>query len=295
MNDRKNKIINYFIILQIFQYKREVARSFFMRYIQVLNKRIEDCIFDLDNKDKDIYKNLTHEIKSKAEACFEKYENQIIFIEDDIFPNKVKNTTEHPIVLFYEGNLDLLKNVSLSIVGTRNPSERAVTDTIRITKFLISKNICIVSGLAKGIDVTTHNFCFNAGYKNIIAVIGTPLKKYYPKENRVIQEYIEKNGLLITEFADFEPTLKWNFLRRNYIMSSISDSTIVMQAGDTSGTVSQARSTLKNGKSLFVPASVFDDPYNSWPHNFKKEYTNVYKFNHFDDLKRLLKEKLGVE
>ena len=78
-------------------------------------------------------------------------------------------------------------------------------------------------------------------------------------------------------------------------MSSISDSTIVMQAGDTSGTVSQARSTLKNGKSLFVPASVFDDPYNSWPHNFKKEYTSVYKFNHFDDLKRLLKEKLGVE
>ena len=125
----------------------------------------------MDNKDKEIYKNLTHEIKSKAEACFEKYENQIIFIEDDVFPNKVKNTTEHPIVLFYEGNLDLLKNVSLSIVGTRNPSERAVTDTIRITKFLISKNICIVSGLAKGIDVTTHNFCFNAGYKNIIAVI----------------------------------------------------------------------------------------------------------------------------
>ncbi len=295
MNERKNKIINYFIILQLFKFKREAVRSFFMKYIQVLNKRIEDCIFDFESKDKEIYKYLTHEIKSKAETCFAKYENQIIFIEDDVFPSKIKNTKEHPIVLFYEGNLDLLKNVSLSIVGTRNPSERAVNDTIRITKFLISKNICIVSGLAKGIDVTAHSFCSDLGYKNIIAVIGTPLKKYYPKENRAVQEYIEKNGLLITEFAEFEPTLKWNFLRRNYIMSSISDSTIVMQAGDTSGTVSQARSTLKNGKSLFVPATVFDDPHNSWPHSFKKEYNNVYKFHHFDDLKVLLKEKLGVE
>lgn len=75
-------------------------------------------------------------------------------------------------------------------------------------------------------------------------------------------------------------------------MSSISNATIVIEAGDTSGTVSQARSTLKNGKPLFVPNNVFENPENSWPTKFRNVFNNVYKFSSYEELKILITRSL---
>lgn len=115
----------------------------------------------------------------------------------------------------------------------------------RIAKILMNNQITVVSGLAEGIDYITQYTCADYNYKKLIAVIGTPISKYYPIKNKKLQKYIKFEGLFVSEYANFENTIKWNFLRRNYLMSSISNATIVIEAGDTSGTVSQARSTLK--------------------------------------------------
>lgn len=293
MEGRKHKIINYFIILQLLNFKKEEVNKIFNKYRDILDRDFVQSLFEFDKEDKFIVNKFSDYVKNTAEETFEKYNNNIIYYEDEIFGDNLRLIYNSPIVLFYKGNLNLLNSKrSLSIVGTRNPDKWAIEDTERITKFLIENNITIVSGLAKGIDATTHKFCMEKNYKNVIGVVATPLGKYYPKENKKIQEYIENNGLLITEYPFFEPTMKWNFLRRNYIMSAISHSTIVMQAGDTSGTVSQARSTLKNGKKLFVPAKVFDSKENSWPQKFKNDYGNVYRFEYLKDLVNLIKEEL---
>ena len=128
------------------------------------------------------------------------------------------------------------------------------------------------------------------GYKKLIAVIGTPLRKYYPKTNIELQDYIRERGLLISEYAFFENTLRWNFLRRNYVMSAISSVTIVIEASDTSGTISQARSTLKNKRPIFVPNNVFNDPNNSWPLKFKTEFEHIYKFESYMQLEELIRK-----
>ena len=284
MTSRELKILNYLIILQLCSYKLNYVREIYSKYKNFLDRKIEDCFFEFDKKDQMIFKNLNKDVKLKALNCLEKYRNQIIFIEDLDFPNKLKEVQEYPIVLFYKGDLSLLKKVSISIVGTRQPSEQTMLNTEAISHYLMGKNLTIVSGLAKGVDVTSHAYCMKNNYNNLIAVIGTPVDKYYPIENRMVQQFIEKNGLVISEFPDFEPIQKWNFPRRNYIMSAISSATIVMQAGDTSGTVSQARSTLKNGRPLFVPANVFDDPNNSWPFKFRNEFGRVFRFQYLSEL-----------
>ncbi|MGL4949559.1 MAG: DNA-processing protein DprA [Anaeroplasmataceae bacterium] len=287
---RSFKIINYFILLQLFRYKRERVRIFYEMNQNLFGLKIEDLLFNVDNKNFNV--SLTATIKENAILCYEKNKNNILFYEDEDFPRNLKKVAEYPLVLFYKGNKKLLNNFSFSIVGTRTPSDNAINNTNRVVKCLIENNAGIVSGLAKGIDVTAHKCCLENNYYNIIAVIGTPLDKYYPIENKKIQQQIESNGLLITEYTDFEPILKWNFLRRNYIMSAISNSTVVIEAGDTSGTVSQARSTLKNGKKIFVPASVFDNPNNCWPRKFKNEFNNVFRFEFLSDLKEYLKKEI---
>lgn len=94
---------------------------------------------------------------------------QIIFFffEDKEYPDKLKNVGNFPIILFYKGNINLLKIYSISIVGTRKPSEKAIYDTYRITKLLMDNKVCIVSGLAKGIDVSTHKCCLDKNYDNV--------------------------------------------------------------------------------------------------------------------------------
>ncbi|WHQ37361.1 hypothetical protein E7Y35_05790 [Spiroplasma sp. SV19] len=154
----------------------------------------------------------------------------------------------------------------------------------KITEELINLKFIIVSGLAKGIDYLTHEICKNYEYKNIIAVIGTPLSKFYPKENKNLQIWIKSNGLLLSEYAIFENTLKYNFLRRNNFMSIVSIASLVVEASDTSGTISQARSSLKNGRHLLTTKLSFENKENSWPSKFRDKYSDlVHVFNDRND------------
>ncbi len=288
MNKREQKICNYFLILQLTKYNRITAKNLFMKYIHLLDKPFQDCIFDFSYDDKKILLKYSDEMISNSYSVLNNNLNgEILYVEDDTYPQKFRNIENFPVCIFYKGNIELLNYKSISVVGTREPSKVAIENSKRLSKFLMSNSIVIVSGLAKGVDGITHQFALDHDYNKLIGVVGTPISKYYPKENTHIQKYIEENGLIISEYANFENTLKWNFLRRNYIMSAVSDATIVVEAGDTSGTISQARSTLKNGRPILVPNNVFENPSNSWPRKFRSEYDKVYKFTNFEELKKL--------
>lgn len=292
MSEKEQLIKNYFIILQQSNFNRDEAIRLYFKYESILNKPFLDCIFDFESIDKKVLDNFTDEVEDKAESVFNISKNgNILFYKDSEYTLNIHNKKDTllPPVLFYHGNISLLGIKSISVVGTRNPSDTGRNNAERIARFLMKNELAIASGLAKGIDQITHETARQFKYKRIIGVIGTPLNKSYPKENKNLQKYVAAEGLLISEYAAFETTTRLSFLRRNYIMSCISRATIVVEAGDTSGSINQARHTLKNGKRLMVPRGVFENPDNSWPTKFRNDYGLTFEFGSFADLQELIK------
>lgn len=195
---------------------------------------------------------------------------------DEIYSKLLMMTEEAPPYLFLKGNVNLLNEKSVCVVGSRNASNESIQKTEKIVKSLIKRNIVVNAGLAKGIDTATHATALNNGGKTI-AVIGTPINQFYPKENRELQERIEKDGLLVSQFPPCNPVNRWNFPTRNGVMSGISLATIIMEAGETSGALKQADYALKQGRDVLIPKSAVDSTLISWPRKYIDKGASEFK------------------
>ncbi len=183
---------------------------------------------------------------------------------------------KYPIELFYyRGNLDLLNLPAISIVGAREATHEGKLRAERLAKELGAHGYVIVSGLAKGIDTSALSSAINNGHRTI-AVIGTPIDEYYPPENKALQNLISKDHLLISQIPFYlyktEPfqAHRYHFPRRNITMAAISEATIIVEASDTSGTLTQARACIHQEKKLFILDSCFENSKISWPEKFLK-------------------------
>jgi DNA processing protein len=133
-----------------------------------------------------------------------------------------------------------------------------------------------VSGLAKGIDIAAHTAAIERGGKTI-AVIGTPLGVYYPRENASMQDQIAKDYLLISQVPILRyskqavPQNRLFFPERNITMSALTEGTIIVEAGETSGTLTQARAALHQGRKLFILDSCFQRSDITWPRRFEEQ------------------------
>lgn len=182
----------------------------------------------------------------------------------------------HPIELFYyKGNLDLLSTGCISIVGARKVSPEGLKRTEKLAKQLTEAGFTIVSGLALGVDTMAHKTCIDNKGKTI-GVIGTPIDQYYPKENKALQDQIAREHLLISQVPFYRysqepfPSHRQHFPRRNVTMASISQATIIVEASDTSGSLTQARACEHQNKKLFILDSCFKNPYIKWPSAYEK-------------------------
>ncbi len=171
------------------------------------------------------------------------------------------------IFLYYAGDLNLLSRKAVSIVGTRDVSEEGHRRASRLARELADADVLVMSGLAKGVDRAAHVAAIEAGGFTA-AVIGTPVTKAYPIENKSIQEEIYSNHLLISPFADGAPVFKGNFPKRNRVMALLSDATVIVEASDTSGTLHQAAECQRQGRWLFIMRAVAEDSRLSWPAKF---------------------------
>jgi len=203
------------------------------------------------------------------------------------YPEKLRDAREPVELLYYTGNLDLIYGRSVAIVGTRTPSHDGIIRAERMTKLLVENGFTIASGLASGIDTIAHTTAIkNKG--NTIAVIGTPLNTVYPKENAKLQQYIAHNHLLITQV----PFIKYKkqdyrsnrlfFPERNKTMSAITEATIIIEAGETSGTLVQARAALQQGRKLFILNSCFENKNITWPSFYEKK--GAIRVRNFNDV-----------
>ncbi len=190
------------------------------------------------------------------------------------YPQRLRDARDPLELFYYSGYWDLIETKSVAVVGTRNPSREGVLRTQRLTKILCENNYTIVSGLADGVDRVAHSTAIECG-GNTIGVLGTPLSNYYPARNRDLQIKLAKDYLLISQV----PVLKYMrakdprvnrhyFPERNKTMSAITLATIIVEAGNTSGTLIQARAALEQGRKLFILDSCFENPELIWPQKF---------------------------
>lgn len=193
---------------------------------------------------------------------------------DGIYSKLLAMIPTAPPYLFLKGNVHLLNEKSVSEVGSRNASMESIEKTEKLVKALVKRNIVVNAGLAKGIDTTTHKTALQNNGRTI-AVIGTPINQYYPRENKELQLAIEKHGLVISQFPPCN-RYKWNFPLRNATMSGISIATIIMEAGERSGALRQADHCLKQGRNILIPHSLL---YSSllWPRKYIQKGAHTFK------------------
>lgn len=178
-------------------------------------------------------------------------------INDEIYPSKLKEIKNPPKKLFLRGNLELLKNNSIAIVGSRDCTSYGFYQAYEFAKELSKKGICVISGLAQGIDTAAHLGAMHQKGKTI-AILGTGLNKIFPEENEFLADSIIKNGgLIISEYGLNQERKSENFPKRNRIMSGLSDGILVVEARKKSGTLITARYAKEQGRKVFsLPGNV---------------------------------------
>ncbi|WP_335985398.1 DNA-processing protein DprA [Fusobacterium polymorphum] len=181
-------------------------------------------------------------------------------IEDDIYPQCLKEISNPPLKLYYKGNLDLLKDERLiAVVGTRNPSSYGKLCCEYMVKKMTSANITIVSGFAKGIDSIAHKTSLLARGKTI-AVIASGLDIVYPASNLSLYREIEEKGLILSEYEAGVKPFKFNFPQRNRIIAGLSKGTIVVESKDRGGSLITADLALEFNRDVYaVPGDVFSE------------------------------------
>ncbi len=181
---------------------------------------------------------------------------EVITIREGIYPDLLRQIPDPPEVLFAMGNLELLKSPCIAVVGTRkaSPYGRAVAE--RLSQDLSEAGVTVVSGLAKGIDASSHWGALR-GPGSTIAVLGSGIDVPYPPGNRELYKKISREGLVISPFPPGERPLRWNFPRRNRIIAGLSLGTVVVECPLKSGAMITARFSLDFGREVFaVPGNI---------------------------------------
>ncbi|CDM56308.1 MULTISPECIES: DNA-processing protein DprA [Rhizobium] len=192
------------------------------------------------------------------------------------YPKKLRDA-KHPVeVLYYQGEWELTETRSVAVVGSREATDEGKRRAARLARELVDRGFTVVSGLARGIDISAHTAAVERGGKTI-AVIGTPLGVSYPKENAEMQALIAREYLLISQVPVLRygkqavPQNRLFFPERNVTMSALTEATIIVEAGETSGTLTQARAAIHQGRKLFILDSCFNRTDITWPSRFAAE------------------------
>ena len=205
------------------------------------------------------------------------------------YPEKLRDAI-HPVeLLYYQGWWDLVASRSVAVVGTRRPSRDGQIRTRRLVRELVNDDFTVVSGLAAGIDEAAHETAIERDGRTI-AVIGTPLSHVYPKAHAALQRQIAERFLLVSpvpmkryESQDYRRNRLF-FPERNVVMSALTEATIIVEAGETSGTLIQARAALQQGRKLFILDSCFRNPRLTWPGRLASK--GAVRVAEYDDIRR---------
>ena len=231
----------------IWNIKKDLLYSKLME-IKISKNRVEKIVEDITNSKL----NFRVEELDNLEKELKKNNIKVITCIDDLYPKRLLNIYDYPIVLYAKGNANILNNKCLAIVGCRDCSEYGKLLSTKISMSLSENNVVVISGLARGIDTYAHIGCIRKN-KPTIAVLGSGIDIIYPKENKLVyEEILKNNGTIISEYYLGEAPKKEHFPMRNRIVSGMSDGVIVVEAKRRSGSLITAHLALEQGKEVYA-------------------------------------------
>ena len=191
---------------------------------------------------------------------------RIISLNDPEYPPRLKEIYDPPVILFVKGSVEVLSNPGIAMVGTRHPTPYGSGMAERLATDLAARGLVIISGMARGIDTSSHRGAIAAKGKTV-AVLGTGIDVAYPKENtRLAEQILALGGALISEFPVGTSPVPQNFPIRNRIISGMSAGVLVVEAAEYSGTRITSRCALEQNRDVYaVPGNVTNK--NSWGPN----------------------------
>lgn len=195
-----------------------------------------------------------NEILDKAENIIKKseeHEIKILSLFDKEYPFNLKQIDNPPYILYYKGDLKKLRRNSISIVGTRNPTNESKKYAFDIASKLSALNITVVSGMAKGIDKEAHLGAISS-LVNTAAVLGNGIDIVYPSENVKVYNKLIESGIVVSEFEVGRKPDRMNFPRRNRIISGLSYATIMVEASSKSGALITVDYALNQGREVYI-------------------------------------------
>jgi DNA processing protein len=183
-------------------------------------------------------------------------DHHLVTLADSVFPQSLLQIDEPPTVLYARGSLELLNAPCFAIVGSRNATAQGARDAEAFAAALSAAGVCIVSGLAAGIDAAAHRGAI-AQRGASLAVMGTGADLVYPASNGKLAEELASKGCLVSEFPLNTPPNPRNFPRRNRLISGLSRGVLVVEAAPNSGSLITARRALDQGRDVFaIPGSI---------------------------------------
>lgn len=254
--------------------------------IEGLSEKVSQEILCGIDKITDI-RNATEVLLSK---CSDKKIGFTTILDDD-YPSNLKNIYDAPVLLYYMGKLSEKDRYSISIVGTRTPSDYGRRVCVDITKELSIKGIPVISGLAIGVDSIAHNTCVE-NQNLTYAVLGSGVDNLYPPDNRLLYNKIIETGAVLSEFEVGTKAEKINFPRRNRVVSGISLGTIIVESGAKGGSLITAEFALDQNKELFaIPGNINTRNSEGCNNLIKKGYAKLVM--NVDDVLSELSFKIG--
>lgn len=181
----------------------------------------------------------------------------LVLREDAQYPPLLRQIAHPPHLLYVYGETDLTDRFPVAVVGTRRASAYGLTHTREIAAELAQTGVCVVSGLALGIDAAAHTGALDGGGRTV-AVLGSALDKPYPQENEpLMRRILESGGSVVSEYAPGTPPSRYSFLQRNRIIAGMCLGTLVTEGPRRSGALNTATRTLENGREVFaLPGNV---------------------------------------
>lgn len=197
---------------------------------------------------------------NECKRIISSFEGKIILACDKGFPEDLKQFDGCPPILFYKGDISLLSERRIAIIGARNASINGRT-MAKLLAERLGEQFSVISGLAKGIDAVVHQAVLNANGKTI-AILPFDLNNIYPKENEALSREIGCRGLLLSEVLPNRVPDQGMFLARNRLIASLAEGIVIIEAALRSGTLSTAQFALELGKEIMViPGSPLDPRY----------------------------------
>nr|WP_212761007.1 DNA-processing protein DprA [Telluria aromaticivorans] len=183
-------------------------------------------------------------------------QHHILTLHDAGYPALLRHIPDPPLLLYIKGRRELLDAPMVAVVGSRNASTQGRANAEGFSRALSEAGLCVVSGLALGIDTAAHEGALR-GAASTIAVIGTGIDRVYPARNRALAHRIAEEGCIVSEYALGTPPVAGNFPRRNRIISGMTAGVLVIEAAAQSGSLITAQLAAEQGRDVFaLPGSI---------------------------------------